>query len=138
MYAIRSYYEFFLVGLLMLCVISVAVTVFQSLAMYQMGMESATERISGSNRQIAAYMDAQLEGLAATVRIIAASPDVIGGESEDPKSRARALDYFRFVEESNSNVLYCYAGYEDGSLLINDYDIPAGFKATIRPRNNFV
>ncbi len=125
--------EFFLVGLLMLCVISVAVTVFQSLAMYQMGMESATERISGSNRQIAAYMDAQLEGLAATVRIIAASPDVIGGESEDPKSRARALDYFRFVEESNSNVLYCYAGYEDGSLLINDYDIPAGFKATIRP-----
>lgn len=125
--------EFFLIGLSSLLIISIVITLFQSVTIYQTGMESARDRISGSNRQIAAYMEAQLEGLSASVRIMAASPDVIYGNRDDPVIRKRALDYFRFVEEVNSNVKYCYAGYSDGFLLINDYEIPSGYHAANRP-----
>ena len=125
--------EMFLIGLFCLSVIAVVVVSMLSVGIYQSRLNTARERIAGANRQISAYVEAHLEGLAATVRIMAASPDVVHGDTGGEDSRARARTYFRFVEISNPNVKYCFAGYENGELLINDYVPPTGYDPRTRP-----
>ena len=125
--------EMFLIGLFCLATIAVAAVSMQSLGIYRAGMDSARERIAGANKQISAYVEAHLEGLAAAVRIMAASPDVVHGDTGGEESRERARTYFRFVELSNPNVKYSYAGYESGELLINGYALPAGYDPRSRP-----
>lgn len=125
--------EMFLIGLFCLAVIAVVVVSMLSVGIYRSGVATAHERIAGANRQISAYVEAHLEGLAAAVRIMAASPDVIHGDTGGKESRERARTYFRFVEISNPNVKYCFAGYAGGELLINDYVPPKGFDPRTRP-----
>jgi diguanylate cyclase (GGDEF)-like protein len=125
--------ELFLIGLLCLATIAIVVVSMQSVGIYRAGMESARERISGANRQISAYVEAHMEGLAAAVRIMAATPDVVHADTGGAESRERAKTYFRFVEISNPNVKYCFAGYESGELLINGYTPPAGYDPKTRP-----
>ncbi|SFJ23854.1 diguanylate cyclase (GGDEF) domain-containing protein [Desulfomicrobium apsheronum] len=125
--------EMFLVGLFCLATIAIVVVSMLSAGIYRSGLTAAHDRISGANRQISAYVEAHLEGLAAAVRIMAASPDVILGDAGGEESRERALTYFRFVRLSNPNVKYCYAGYEDGEMLINTYVPPTDYDPRIRP-----
>jgi diguanylate cyclase (GGDEF)-like protein len=122
--------EIFLIGAGFLIAVSAIFIVMQSVILYRSGMEEARLRIAGANKQIASYVEAHLEGLAAAVKIMAANPDVITGGDE---SMERVLTYFRFIEESNPNVKYCFAGYENGKLLINDYIPPGGFDPKTRP-----
>ncbi len=125
--------EMFLIGLFCLAAIAIVVVSMQSMGIYRAGMDSARERITGANRQISSYIEAHLEGLAAAVRIMAATPDVVHGDTGGEESRERARTYFRFVELSNPNVKYCYAGYEGGELLINGYTPPEDYDPRIRP-----
>ena len=125
--------EMFLIGLFCLGTIAIAVVTMLSVGIYRSGLAAAHERIAGANRQISAYVEAHLEGLAASVRIMAASPDVVHGDTGGEESRARARTYFRFVEISNPNVKYTYAGYVGGELLINDYVPPEGYDPRVRP-----
>lgn len=123
----------FLIGLFCLASIAVVVVSMLSVGIYRSGLNTAHERIAGANKQISAYVEAHLEGLAAAVRIMAASPDVVHGDTGGEESRARVRTYFRFVEISNPNVKYCFAGYAGGELLINDYAPPEGFDPRTRP-----
>ena len=125
--------EMFLIGLFCLGTIAIAVVTMLSVGIHRSGLAAAHERIAGANRQISAYVEAHLEGLAASVRIMAASPDVVHGDTGGEESRARARTYFRFVEISNPNVKYTYAGYVGGELLINDYVPPEGYDPRVRP-----
>jgi diguanylate cyclase (GGDEF)-like protein len=122
--------EIFFIGVGFLIALAAIFIFMQSVILYRSGMEVARLRIAGANKQIASYVEAHLEGLAAAVRIMAANPDVVTGSDE---SMERVLSYFRFIEESNPNVKYCYAGYENGKLLINDYIPPVGFDPKTRP-----
>ncbi|MGB3221306.1 MAG: diguanylate cyclase [Desulforhopalus sp.] len=122
--------EIFLIGVGFLIALSVIFIFMQSVILYRSGMEAARLKIAGANKQIASYVEAHLEGLAAAVKIMAANPDVVNGNE---KTMERILSYFRFIEESNPNVKYCYAGYENGELLINNYIPPAGFDPRTRP-----
>ena len=125
--------EMFFIGLFCLAIIAAVVVSMLSVGIYRAGLATAEERISGANRQISAYVEAHLEGLAASVQILAASPDVVNGDSGGEEAQDRARAYFRFVEKANPNVKYCYAGYADGSLLINGYAPPAGYDSRLRP-----
>lgn len=125
--------EMFLIGLACLAAIAVVVVSMLSVGIYRSSLAAAGERIAGANRQISAYVEAHLEGLAAAVRIMAASPDVVHGDTGGEESRERARTYFRFVEISNPNVKYCYAGYAGGELLINGYAPPLGYDPRTRP-----
>ncbi len=122
--------EIFLIGAGFLIALSVIFILMQSVTLYRSGMETARLRIAGANKQIASYIEAHLEGLAAAVKIMTANPDVITGDED---SMEHILSSFRLIEESNPNVKYCYAGYKNGKLLINDYIPPAGFDPTTRP-----
>lgn len=122
--------EIFLIGVGFLIAVSIIFIFMQSVILYRSGMKEARLRIAGANKEIASYVEAHLEGLAATVKIIAANPDIVTGSEE---SMTRALTYFRFIEQSNPNVKYCYAGYKNGKLLINDYVPPEGFDPKTRP-----
>lgn len=125
--------EMFLIGLFSLAAIALVVVSMLSVGIYRAGLSAAEERIAGANKQISAYIEAHLEGLAASVQILAASPDVLYGDTGGEESRERARTYFRFVETANPNVEYCYAGYASGELLINDYVPPEGFDPQLRP-----
>lgn len=125
--------EMFFIGLFCLSSIAVIVVSMLSVGIYRSGLATAHERIAGANKQISAYVEAHLEGLAAAVRIMAASPDVMHGDTGGEEARERARTYFRFVEISNPNVKYGYAGYAGGELLINDYDPPEGYDPRVRP-----
>ena len=125
--------EMFLIGLFCLAIIAFVVVSMLSVGIYRSELATAHERIAGANKQISAYVEAHLEGLAASVRIMAASPDVVHGDTGGEDSRERARTYVRFVEISNPTVKYCYAGYAGGELLINDDVPPEGFDPRTRP-----
>ena len=122
--------EIFLIGVGFLIAVSIIFIFMQSVILYRSGMEEARLKIAGTNKQIASYVEAHLEGLAATVKIIAANPDIVTGSDDSMK---RVLTYFRFIEQSTPNVKYCYAGYENGKLLINGYVPPEEFDPKTRP-----
>ena len=77
--------EIFLIGVGFLIAVSIIFIFMQSVILYHSGMEEARLKIAGANKQIASYVEAHLEGLAATVRIIAANPDIVAGSDESMK-----------------------------------------------------
>ena len=128
---IRS--EIFLTALLFLIGISVAFTGMQSVAIQRLSMESVRQRLRNANQQIAAETKSSLDELALMVKLMTQSPDVVDAVTGGEAARQRALLLFAFVENANPNVHYCYAGYESGELLINNYEPPEGYDPTARP-----
>ncbi len=49
------------------------------------------------------------------------------------ENRKEVLKIFRDFELSDPDINYIYAGFKDGSLLINNYIPPPGFNSTVRP-----
>ena len=52
---------------------------------------------------------------------------------ENQKHKKKILSLFDILQNTIPNIHFIFSGYEDGSLLINDYTPPADFNAVIRP-----
>ncbi|MEW6526951.1 MAG: sensor domain-containing diguanylate cyclase [Spirochaetota bacterium] len=51
----------------------------------------------------------------------------------DANNKRTVLKIFKHFENADKDINYLYAGYKDGSLLINDYTPPKGFDPRVRP-----
>ncbi|MDD5475874.1 MAG: hypothetical protein PHU03_05100, partial [Syntrophales bacterium] len=81
------------------------------------------------------FVDGFFREVINTIFMLAENADVRDTLVLDEKDRRRALDAFMAASAANENYLYVYAGYSDGSMIIDPaaWTPPEGFDPTFRP-----
>ncbi len=95
-------------------------------------VEQAKNIIMERNRQINIFTESVFREVTNTIEALSQNPDIINAPKGE-QHRERALAIYQDFFAANKNIAYIYSGYEDGSLLINDYVPPPGFDSTLRP-----
>lgn len=96
-------------------------------------LASAEQFLREKNNVVTVYIEGYFKEIVDSITILAGDPDlpVIPWVRQDQKERI--LHTFKEFQSANANIYYIYAGYIDGSLLINNYEPPPGYDVTVRP-----
>lgn len=100
---------------------------------FDRGIEDAKNSIKYENSDINDYVegifretDEMLEALVLNESVITA----IDGGEEDIQS---VLELYNILTITDENIAYVYSGYQNGTILVNDYPLPEGFDPRTRP-----
>ena len=105
-----------------------------SVILYNKGVQNAEAVIRNKNLTVATLIQGYFAPLRQAVEFSAGEgPGIDHGHFDDAETQQKILDMYRILQGTLPNINYVYSGYEDGSLLINDYTPPDGFDATQRP-----
>lgn len=119
-----------LASVLIISMIFIALTVG---SVYMLRLENARQTLKTANLHIATYTDGVLESLVMSAKTNAAFPGAMDYASDNYSAKNGLLQLFAATTRANPNIKYTFAGYEDGSLLIEGYVPPVGFDARLRP-----
>jgi PAS domain-containing protein len=125
--------EFFFVGLVSSMMMSVVFIAILSATIYMLTMSEARRNIRSANLQISIYTEATLQGLIGTVKFLADDTDVANFSNHSKAIRQNVLNRYRAITNTNQNIKYCYSGYTNGELVINDYKPIANYDPRTRP-----
>ena len=125
--------EFFVAGLTSVLMISFIFIILTLGSTYMLRMENARQTIKTANLHIATYTEGVLDSLVMSSKTNAAFPGAMDYDSTNQSVRDNLLQLFSATTRANPNIKYSFAGYEDGSLLIEGYEPPEGFDARLRP-----
>ena len=104
-----------------------------STILYYNGVNSAYEVIRNKNKAATNYIKGSFTPLRSAVQFLALKPEVIYAVEDPLSQKEPALSLYDIFNNSLPNINYIYSGYEDGTLLINDYSPPKGYDPRIRP-----
>ncbi|WP_162301278.1 sensor domain-containing diguanylate cyclase [Nitrincola tibetensis] len=118
------------VALIAIVLISISVAAI----FYKQGIENAESVLRNKNRFIAT----QIQGYVAPLRqALEYSSSTRSGLNHlhhgEPETQEQILQLFQVLQNTIPNINFIFAGYADGSLLINNYTPPNDFDSTIRP-----
>ena len=125
--------EFFVAGLTSVLMISFIFIILTLGSTYMLRMENARQTIKTANLHIATFTEGVLDSLVMSSKTNAAFPGAMDYDSTNQSVRDNLLQLFSATTRANPNIKYSFAGYEDGSLLIEGYEPPEGFDARLRP-----
>lgn len=125
--------EFFVTGFTSVLIISLIFITLTLGSVYLLRLENARQTLKTANLHIATYADGVLESLTMSAKTNAAFPGTMNYDSDNYSAQIGLLQLFSATTRANPNIKYSFAGYEDGSLLIEGYIAPAGFDARLRP-----
>jgi len=101
--------------------------------LYYHGINNAYAIIRNKNQSATNYIRGYFTPLRSAIQFLAQKQEVIYA-GENPVSRKeKSLSLFKTLNNSLPNINYVYSGYEDGSLLINNYTPPEGYDPRTRP-----
>lgn len=124
--------EVFYIGLIFSIITLVVFGFLFSNYLSNVSIERAKNNIMERNRQISIFTEGVFTEITNTIEALSRNPNIINA-TEGEFYEERALALYRDFFATNSNITYLYSGYEDGSLLINDYIPPPGFDSRTRP-----
>ena len=124
-FAMVTSLAFVTIALISLCI---------AMILYSQGVQNAESVLRNKNRFISTQILGYVEPLR-TALLFASSHDVGIDHSRfnDDETRQKILGVFEILQNAIPNINYIFAGYEDGSLLINNYTPPDDFNAVNRP-----
>ncbi len=125
--------EFFVTGLTSALIIAFVFILLGSIRVYTLNIENAREKLKSVNQHLTTYTEGVLESLVISTKMNAAYPEVRQYKAGDKQVQATILKLFAATTQSNPNIKFSYAGYEDGTLLINNYLPPHGYDPRVRP-----
>lgn len=125
--------EFFITGLLSAISISLVFIFLFSIHLYQTGVSDAEQKISTSNLIISTNIDNVFRNVANTVDVLTTDPSVIHYAEATPSEQKRVRNLYQSLTDSNPFIKYCFSGYDDGTIVINNYALPEGYNAVQRP-----
>jgi len=96
-------------------------------------IEKSRDSIRYTNSAINTHITGHIMETVNTINVLSQNPDIINSGAGNFHARRRALDILKSFADTNRNIEYIYAGYSDGSLLINDKSSPPGFDSTRSP-----
>lgn len=124
--------RFLLSILIALIIITVAIGVLISIVVFNVYFEKATLYINEKSNNISLYIDSFFTEIIHTAGVLSDNPD-IKNSLKDSEAKKRILFLYKKFTEQNKNISYLYSGYENGTLVINDYTPPEDYDATERP-----
>lgn len=125
--------EFFVTGLISTLIIAAVFITFISLSVYYLSLQNAQEKLKSGNQHLTTYTEGVLESLVMSTKMNAVSTLVSNFHKGDLEAEKQILTMFANTTEANPNIKFCYAGYEDATLLINGYEPPIGYDPRTRP-----
>lgn len=125
--------EFFVTGLTSVLIISMIFIALAVGSVYLLRLDNARQTLKTANLHIATYTDGILKSLVMSSKTNAAFPGAMDYASDNYSAQNSLLQLFAATTQANPNIKYSFAGYEDGSLLIEDYVPPVGFDSRLRP-----
>jgi len=125
--------EFFVTGLTSVLIISMIFIALTLGSVYMLRLENARQTLKTANLHIATYTDGVLESLVMSAKTNAAFPGAMDYDLDNYSAQSGLLQLFSATTRANPNIKYSFAGYEDGSLLIEGYVPPMGYDARLRP-----
>jgi len=96
-------------------------------------MEDAQQKILTSSRVLSTKIDAFVSNIVEKVTILSTDPRVVNYNNISPKSQESVLEMYQAIVDTNPNIKYCYSGYLDGTLVINNYTPPNNYIPSQRP-----
>ncbi len=118
-------------------ILSVAtVVIFGSISiiiLYFSGISSAREIIKQKNRAVTHFIEGYFKKFYTTIEFLSNYENVRLAPYLDERARQAVLEIYKLFEQADSDINYIYSGYENGMLLINDYEPPEGYDPTVRP-----
>lgn len=105
---------------------------FSGLLFYS-GRDNAYAVLREKNRALNYYISGYFTKIRNAVDFLSRNQKIVQAASLPPEDQAEVLDLYRSLESADSDINYIYSGYEDGSLLINNYTPPAGYNPMNRP-----
>lgn len=121
--------NFLLISLLMTLLFGFLMTV----VLYYHGINSAYALIRNKNQAATNYIVGYFTPLRSSIEYLSKQPEIIYALSNSQRYKNNALALFDIYSNTFSNINFVYSGYEDGTLLINNYTPPDGFNPKIRP-----
>ena len=104
-----------------------------SVILYYYGINCAYALIRNKNQAATNYIIGYFAPLHSTVEYLSKQPEIIYAASDSQRYAEKALLLFDMHSRTLSNINFVYSGYEDGTLLINDYTPPDNFNSKTRP-----
>lgn len=101
--------------------------------LYYSGMDNAYAVIRNKNQATTNFIQGYFTPLRSAVEYLAQKPEVINAVDDPFSQQDKALSLFETIENSLPNINYIYSGYEDKTLLINDYTPAKGYDPRTRP-----
>lgn len=90
--------------------------------LYRSGKNNDYTVIRQKNYAVSFYINGVFTKIHNLVNFLSRDKRVIDPFSLTPEKRQSVLELYRSFKESDRDINYIYSGYQDGSLLIADYD----------------
>lgn len=125
--------EFFVTGLSSGLFIAAVFIFILSISIYFISVDLVEQKLKSANLHISTYAEGVLESLVISTRTNAEYREISEYTKGDTIAKENILKLFSATTEANKNIKFCYAGYENGDLLINGYIPPVNYDPTTRP-----
>ena len=118
--------------LAMFIILLLGVTI--SVILYNQGIQNAEAVIRNKNLAVTTLIQGYFAPLRKAVEFSAGDGTGIDHQRfQETETRQAILNMYTILQNTIPNINYVYSGYEDGSLLINNYTPPEGFNSVLRP-----
>ncbi len=104
-----------------------------STILYYSSISNSNKIIKEKNISIKYFIEGYFKKIYSDVEFLSNLREVRNLPSLDKESLSRVLNIYKSIQNADSDINYIYSGYQDGSLVINNYTPPKDFNSTIRP-----
>lgn len=89
---------------------------------YNASIRQIESYTKSTNEHMTLLFERYINGLSSILTVIYEDERIIYEDIHDPQVYNQILDTFRRYELTNEDIRFIYAGYEDGTLLINNWE----------------
>ncbi|USD67291.1 sensor domain-containing diguanylate cyclase [Vibrio sp. SCSIO 43136] len=107
--------------------------IISAIALYEGEKSKAYDIIQLRNESTSHIIEGHFTDIHDIVDALGELSFVRNGAQPEGNAKRQVLDYFKAIQAANNKVTHIYAGYDNGDLLINHYDIPQDFHVMSRP-----
>ena len=118
--------EMFLFNFLALVLVTVVLSGFFFQVLLTDKQENADHSMQEYSERIAVYISQVAQKNSVLLETLARDEDVIRGNKQE------ALALYDTITQYNQDCTYVYSAYEDGTMLVNGYQLPEGVSPTTR------
>jgi len=125
--------ELFQSSIFLSCAVLIIFSIFLSTVFYYNEISNVRALIQQRNHAVTFFIDGYFTKIHNDVEILSSNWYVRHAMDLDQTSRQKILDLYQSFEDVDSDITHIYSGYQDGSLLINNYIPPVDYNPVIRP-----
>ncbi|WP_067098266.1 sensor domain-containing diguanylate cyclase [Marinomonas atlantica] len=130
----KLHHQIFAITTTLALITIVIISVCIASLLYTQGIDKAESVLRNKNRSVTTLIDGYVAPFRKAVEYVSGSASGIDhNHFREQETQDKILTLFEVLQNTVPNIHYIFSGYEDGSLLINDYTPPEDFNSVIRP-----